>query len=155
MRELVLQQNEFCRLTGATAEEAELVRPIIILSEGVVGDPTHRVTAYSWLMENPPLGKNGVFYRIVTIFGTGYVPTMVLFQITQWFVHMFFFTLAYPFMYYSFHVSLSAGPLALYVIIFCFICVYNAAAVNKGWIRKLQHLAKIGMETQRKINSNT
>ncbi|RNF05179.1 hypothetical protein TraAM80_04751 [Trypanosoma rangeli] len=149
MQEISARHKEFCRLTGAVAAEAELLRPILVLSEGIVGDPTHRATAYTWLMQHPPLGKEGVLYRFVTMFGTGYLPTMVLFQVTQWLLHVAFFTLAYPVMHYSFHVALSAAPLALYLISFLLYTVYNAAAVNKRWIQKLQRLAAIGMEAQR------
>ncbi|ESL07884.1 hypothetical protein TRSC58_04423 [Trypanosoma rangeli SC58] len=149
MQEISARHKEFCHLTGATAAEAELLRPILVLSEGIVGDPTHRVTAYTWLMQNPPLGKEGVLYRFVTMLGTGYLPTMVLFQVAQWLLHVAFFTLAYPVMHYSFHVALSAAPLALYLISFLLYTVYNAAAVNKRWIQKLQRLAAIGMEARR------
>ncbi|RNF00252.1 uncharacterized protein Tco025E_08841 [Trypanosoma conorhini] len=149
MHEIAARHEEFCRVTGATAAEAELLRPIFVLSEGVVGDPTHRVTAYTWLMEHPPLGKQGLLYRLVTAFGTGYLPTMALFQVTQWLFHVAFFTLAYPVMYYSFHVALAAWPLALYLIAFLLYTVYNAAAVNKRWVQKLQRLAAMGMLAQR------
>ncbi|KAF8302467.1 hypothetical protein TcYC6_0047060 [Trypanosoma cruzi] len=154
LKEIALRHEEFCRLTGTTLEEAQLLRPIFVLSEGIVGDPTQRVTAYTWLMEHPPLGKEGVLYRFVTMFGTGYLPTVILFQVAQWLLHMCFFTLAYPIMYYSFHVALSAWPLALYLIFFLLYTVYNAAAVNKRWIQKLQRLAMIGMEAQRNHGEN-
>ncbi|KEG08506.1 hypothetical protein DQ04_07021010 [Trypanosoma grayi] len=149
MKTIARQQEEFCRLTGATAEEAELLRPIIVLSEGSSGNPTQRVTAYTWLMEHPPLGKQGPLYRFVTMFGTAYLPTMVMFQVTQWLLHVVFFTLAYPVLYYSFHVELSAWPLVLYVIVFIFVCVYNAALMCKKWYQKLRDLAEIGLEVQR------
>lgn len=155
MRKLARRQERFHRPAGAAPGETELRRPSSVLSGGVLGDPTHRVTAYSWLMEHPPLGVNGVFYRTVTIFGTGYLPTMVLFQVMQWILHMLFFTLAYPFMYYSFHVALSASPLVIYVMVFFLLCVYNAAAINKSWIRRLKSLGAIGVEAQRGLNDGT
>ncbi|KAH9597361.1 Protein of unknown function DUF2838 [Trypanosoma melophagium] len=149
LKELEQRQEELCRLTGATREEAQLLRPILLLSEGLAGDPAHRVTAYTWMVEHPPLGKEGPLYRFVTMFGMGYLPTVIMFQVTQWILHVLFFTLAYIALYCSFHVAFSAWPLVLYVILFVVLCVYNAAVVNKRWIQKLQRLAEIGLATQR------
>ncbi|ORC84659.1 uncharacterized protein TM35_000421170 [Trypanosoma theileri] len=149
LKELEQRQEELCRLTGATREEAQLLRPILLLSEGLAGDPAHRVTAYTWMWEHPPLGKEGPLYRFVTLFGKGYLPTVIMFQVTQWILHVIFFTLAYGSLYYSFHVAFSAWPLTLYVILFVILCVYNAAVVNKRWIQKLQRLAEIGLAAQR------
>lgn len=149
LRELAEKQKEFMRLTGSTEEEAELLRPAVSLSDGVLGDPSKRVTAYTWMMDHPPGGKKGLPYRFVTCLGMGRLPTTALFQVTQWIIHVVFYSWCYPVLYLSFHCTFSAYPLLLYVVLFLLITVYNAACVNKKWIGKLQRMAAAGMEAER------
>lgn len=139
------------------------------------------VTAYTWLMEKPPLGKNGPLYRFVTLFGTGVVPTKILFSVAQCILHALFMCIGAVPVYcslfgtstvlrwwgdavwwglYGRWVTLlpeaaavaddssrsikwveivpSAQPVLWYTLAFTALCIYNAAKMNKKWIKKLQ-----------------
>ncbi|KPA85959.1 hypothetical protein ABB37_00255 [Leptomonas pyrrhocoris] len=147
--QLEKEKAEFMQLTGATENEVELLRPSMVTSEGAGGNPAERMTSYTWMMANPPGGYNGVLARVVMLFGKGRLPTTIMFQVTQWLLHMVFFTCSYPVIYICFHHSLSAWPLLVWVLTFACVCVYNAACVNRKWIMKLQQMASKGMEAER------
>jgi hypothetical protein len=149
LAKLAKEKAEFMQLTGATETEAELLRPSMVMSEGAGGNPAQRMTSYTWMMAHPPGGRNGPLARFVLLFGTGRLPTTIMFQVTQWLLHLVFFTCSYPVIYLCFHYSLSAWPLLAWVLVFVCVCVYNAACVNKKWIAKLQQMASIGMEVER------
>ncbi|KAG5491959.1 hypothetical protein GH5_00855 [Leishmania sp. Ghana 2012 LV757] len=131
------QKRKSMQFMGATNSDAELLHP------------TERMTSYAWLMAHPPGGRKGILARIVLLFGEGRLPTTIMFQVTQWLLHMFFFTCSYPVIYVCFHYTLSAGPLLALVVVFACLCVYNAACVNHRWISKLQQAASREMEGER------
>lgn len=149
MAKLEKEKAEFMQLTGSTETEAELLRPSMVTSEGAGGNPADRMTSYTWMMEHPPGGRNGVLSRFVCLFGRGRLPTTIMFQVTQWLLHSIFFTCSYPVIYVCFHFSLSAWPLLAWVVAFVCLCVYHAACVNKKWISKLQQMASKGMDAER------
>jgi hypothetical protein len=96
-----------------------------------------RTTAYTWMMEHPPMGKNGPLYRLVVLLGNGRLPSTVMFAVAQWIIHAVFFVLGFIPLHLSLIRYESAGPLLLYTCSFVLLCIYNAAAVNKSWIKKL------------------
>lgn len=150
LKKLAEKKAEFMRLTGSTEEEAEMLHSPVSLSESVAGDPSTRVTAYTWLMEHPPGGTNGILYRFVTCLGMGRLPTTILFQVAQWIIHFVFFTAAYPVIYASFRLTLAAWPLLLLVAFFLFLCICNAAAMDQKWTDKLRMMAEKGVDAERK-----
>jgi hypothetical protein len=96
-----------------------------------------RTTAYTWMMEHPPMGKKGPLFKMVTLLGTSRLPSTIMFAVTQWLIHVVFFTLGFVPVYMSLIWYESAGPLLLYTCGYVLLCIYNAAAVNKNWIKKL------------------
>ncbi|CAG9582436.1 conserved hypothetical protein [Leishmania major strain Friedlin] len=146
LAKLERQQREFVQLASATGTGAELLHSAAVMSEGDGGNPAERMTSYKWMMAHPPGGRKGILARFVLLFGEGRLPTTVMFQVTQWLLHMFFFTCSYPFIHVCFHYMLSAWPLMVLVLAFALLCVYNAACVNHKWISKLQQTASKRME---------
>ncbi|KAG5466669.1 hypothetical protein LSCM1_00838 [Leishmania martiniquensis] len=137
LAKLERQKSEFLQPTGSTRSDAERL------------DPTERMTSYAWLMAHPPGGRKGLLARLVLLFGEGRLPTTIMFQVTQWLLHMLFFTCSYPVIYVCFHYTLSAGPLLALVLFYVCLRVYNAACVNHRWISKLQVAASREMEAER------
>ncbi|CCW64890.1 unnamed protein product [Phytomonas sp. EM1] len=90
----------------------------------------NRVTALTWMMEHPPGGRDGLPYRFVTCLGPGRLPTTILFELCQWVLHVFFFSVNYLFMYLSFYVTFSVWPLLVLICLYAAVCVYNAARLN-------------------------
>jgi hypothetical protein len=113
-----------------------------------------RVTAYTYLMEHPPLGKEGPLFRFVTILGRDEVSTKFMFSVAQLLIHFLFFSMSYPPLFFSLVVVESALPMFAYTWFFFFVCIYNAAAVNKSWIRKLQQREPSAPEESAKDNRN-
>lgn len=110
-----------------------------MISGGVVG--THasvqRVTAYTWLMEKPPGGKNGVLYRAVTLLGPGELATKFMFSVVQLGLHVGFLVLGYVPLRLSVH-YFDVAPLLVYIAGFLLNTVWNAAKTMDKWIRKLE-----------------
>lgn len=112
---------------STTAEQDELYRRTVA-----------RTTAYTWMMEHPPMGKSGPLYKMVVSMGKSRFPSTVMFAVTQWVIHAVFFVLGFVPLYLSLIHYESAGPLLLYTCGYVLLCIYNAAAVNKNWIKKLK-----------------
>ncbi|CUG27626.1 transmembrane protein, putative [Bodo saltans] len=110
-----------------TVEDRELYRCMV-----------PRTTAYTWMMEYPPMGKKGPLYKLVVLLGKKRLPSTVMFAVAQWIIHAVFFVLGFIPLYLSLIRYDSAGPLLLYTCGFVLLCIYNAAAVNKSWIKKLK-----------------
>ncbi|KAL7702560.1 hypothetical protein N2W54_000112 [Lotmaria passim] len=149
LAKLEKEKAEFMQLTGSTETEVELLRASMVMGEGAGGNPAERMTSYTWMMAHPPGGRNGLLARFVMLFGKGRLPTTIMFQVTQWLLHIVFFSCSYPVIYICFHYSLSAWPLLAWMLVFVCVCVYNAACVNRKWIAKLQQMASKGMEAER------
>lgn len=96
-----------------------------------------RTTSYTWMMDSPPLGKKGPLYRFVTCFGTARFTTTLMFAVAQLLIHASFFVLGFGPIYFALIVYESAWPLLMYTCMYVLLCIYNAAAVNKSWIKKL------------------
>ncbi|GET92593.1 hypothetical protein, conserved [Leishmania tarentolae] len=148
LAKLERQRREFVQPASSTETGAELPYSSTVISEvdGVI--PAERMTSYKWMMTHPPGGRKGILARFVLLFGEGRLPTTVMFQVTQWLLHMFFFTCSYPFIHVCFHYTLSAWPLMVLVLAFALVCVYNAACVTHKWISKLQQTTSKRMETE-------
>lgn len=106
-------------------------------------NPTNRVTAYTYMMEKPPMGKKGPLYRCATIFGEGPFVSKVMFNVMQWGFHCVFLFIGYVPMYLSLMVFQNVFILASYFFLFLIFSIWNAAGVMDHWIDKLQ--AKAGV----------
>ncbi|EPY32152.1 hypothetical protein STCU_02950 [Strigomonas culicis] len=122
--------------------EPPAIPPTTTLAEGAGGDLSQRMTAYTWMMEHPPGGFKGLPYRFVTCCGTERLPSTFFFAVSQLLCHMLFFSIHYVvFIYPSFHYFYSVLPLSICLLGYVALCIYNAASMNKKWIKQLQRMA--------------
>lgn len=106
-------------------------------------NPTNRVTAYTYMMENPPMGKKGPLYRCATLLGEGPFVSKVMFNVMQWLFHCVFLLIGYIPLYLSLIVFQNVFIMAAYFFLFLIFSIWNSAGVLDGWIRKLQNEADV------------
>lgn len=113
-------------------------------------NPTSRVTAYTYMMADPPGGKKGIMYRLVTIFGEGALPTQILFSVVQLLFHLIYISASLPVLFLALKWREEPSWLLGYLSIFSVLAVNNAGEVMRKWITKLQSQAGVGKEANAK-----
>eukprot|EP00744_Colponema_vietnamica_P007841 GILI01011241.1.p1 GENE.GILI01011241.1~~GILI01011241.1.p1 ORF type:complete len:586 (+),score=94.19 GILI01011241.1:56-1813(+) len=111
-------------------------------------NPTARVTAYTWMMADPPGGTKGIMYRLVTCMGKGALPTQVLFSVVQLLFHLIYISASIPVLFLALKWREEPSWLLGYLSIFTILSINNAGEVMRKWISKLQ--VKAGM-----VNADT
>lgn len=101
-------------------------------------NPTARVTAYTWMMEHPPGGKNGLRYRIVFALGDSEHATKFMFSVVQLAFHLVYIFASVPALYVALKWREEPSWLLPYLCIFLIVAISNAATVMAKWIGKLQ-----------------